>query len=565
MATILKMKKPDILGKLKGSPKKHLAIDIGNHAIKILELRSTAKGIDLVHYAVAPTPPGGFQVSVLAAQLKEMLQQHSIKTKLAVASVSGEGVATRRLALTNITEDEIQEAIRRQGEELFPFPLVDAMLAFQILDGEDSSAQKKYEVLVAAATRETVLEHIAVLREAGLQPLGLMAESHALAQLWRSARLGEDEKGAVAVLDLGAQKTSIHIFEGGRLRFSRYVPTAGETFTRALTGVIRVGEQDIELNTAQAEKVKREHGIPSVEDRGKTGEGIPISQLAVRIRPVLEKLETEISRSFDYYAFQFQGETISRLFLTGGGAQLKGIETFFTDRFDLRVGFLDPLAPIAIEDSSVITEVDAANRMVLTVAVGLALPFTQRFNLLADELEPPRKRWGVRVPVAYAILGFLLLLPLGQYVYKSQRRLSTLERAVTVKKSKFNQYQYIFREHDRLQEESAQLDARLASLPSLDLRMPQIAAALRLISQKIPEDAALTTIDVEDKEGEGGLKVRLSGLIYGQKEEAFPTVTKFMEDLEKAPIFQNVQLGDAGDEKAPQPAVLNFEIACVLK
>ncbi len=90
-----------------------------------------------------------------------------------------------------------------------------------------------------------------------------------------------------------------------------------------------------------------------------------------------------------------------------------------------------------------------------------------------------------------------------------------------------------------------------------------MAAALRLISQKIPEDMALTNIDVE--EGEGGLEVRLSGLIYGRKEEAFPTVTKFMEDLEKAPIFSNVQLGGAGDEKAPKPAVLAFEIGCVLK
>jgi Tfp pilus assembly protein PilN len=94
-----------------------------------------------------------------------------------------------------------------------------------------------------------------------------------------------------------------------------------------------------------------------------------------------------------------------------------------------------------------------------------------------------------------------------------------------------------------------------------------MAAALRLISQKIPEDVALTNIDVEEKEGEGGegLEVRLSGLIYGRKEEAFPIVTKFMEDLQQAPIFSNVQLGDAGDEKAPKPAVLAFEIGCVLR
>jgi Tfp pilus assembly protein PilN len=99
----------------------------------------------------------------------------------------------------------------------------------------------------------------------------------------------------------------------------------------------------------------------------------------------------------------------------------------------------------------------------------------------------------------------------------------------------------------------------------LDLRVPQVAAALRLISQTIPEDVALTNIDVEEKEGEGGLEVRLSGLIYGRQEEAFPTVTKFMEDLQKAPIFSNVQLGRAGDGEAPKPAVLAFEIGCVLK
>ena len=468
-----------------------------------------------------------------------------------------------RSTLTNIPEEEIQEAIRRQAEELFPFSLGDAVLAFQILDREDSGAQKRYEVLVAAATRETVVEHIAVLREAGLEPVGLMAEPHAVEQLWRSASLGEDEEGSIAVLDFGAHKTSIHIFEGGTLRFSRYIPTSGDAFTMALTGMIRAGEQEIELNTAQAEKLKREHGISSVKDRGKTKEEIPLAQLAVRIRPVLEKLETEISRSFDYYAFQFQGETITRLLLTGGGAQLKGIETFFADRFDVRVGFLDPLAPIVIEDSPVFSEVDAANRMVLTVAVGLALPFTERFNLLPVDLQPHYKRWSVRTPVAYAILGLLLLLPLGQYAYQSHRSVSTLSRAVNAKRSVYEQYQRIFRIYERLKVENSQLDARLARLPSLDLRVPQMAAALRLISQKIPEDVALTNIDVE--EGEGGLDVRLNGLIYGRKEEAFPVVTKFMEDLQQAPVFSNVQLGDAGDERAPKPAVLAFEIGCVLR
>ena len=565
MAKIVKMKTPDILGKIKGSRQSCLGIDIGNHTIKIVELRSTPRGMDLVHHATASTPPGGFQVSVIAAQLKEMIKEHKIRNKQAVVGLAGEGVAARRLSLPNIPEEEIQEAIRcSQAGELFPFSLGDAMLAFQVLSRDEIGGQTKQEVMVAAATKEKVMEHVELLHQADLEPVGLIAEPHAIEQLWRNTNLGEGEEGSIAILDLGSRKTSIHIFHGRDLQFSRYVPTSGDAFTMALAGVIRAGEQEIELNTAQAESLKRQHGIPSVEDRGKTAEGIPLSQVAVRIRPVLEKLETEISRSFDYYAFQFQGETITRLLLTGGGAKLKGIDTFFADRFDVKVGFLDPLAPIIMQDSQAFSELDAATRPVFTVAVGLSLPLRERFNLLPLDLQPHRKRWSVRAPVAYATLGLLFLFPLGQYLWQSHRQVASLQSAVNIKKNTFEQYRYIFQEHQRLQAETNRLDARLAELPKLDVQVPPVAAALRLISQKIPESMSMTSMNFEKKEG-GGLEVKMQGLIYGEKEEAFPMLTSFMEELGKTNIFSDVELESAGDQKAPQPAVLAFEIGCTLK
>jgi type IV pilus assembly protein PilM len=565
MAKLTKLKTPDILGKLKGPRKSHLGIDIGSHTIKIVELRSTPRGMDLVHHATAPTPPGGFQVSVLAAQLKEMIQEGRIKTKQAVVGLAGKGVAARRLSLPKIPEEEVQEAIRWQAGELFPFSLGDAMLAFKVLPRDESGGKTKQEVLVVAATREAVMEHVEVLQQAGLEPVGLMAEPHALEQLWRNTNLGEGEEGAIAVLDLGAHNTNIHIFHGGELQFSRYVPTSGDAFTMALTGMIRAGEQEIELNTAQAEALKRQHGIPSVEDRGKTAEGIPLSQVAVRIRPVLEKLETEISRSFDYYAFQFQGETITRLLLAGGGAQLKGIESFFDERFDVKVGFLDPLAPIIIQDSPAFSELDAATRPVFTVAVGLSLPLTERFNLLPLDLQPHRKRWSVRAPVAYAILGLLFLLPLGQYAWQSHRQVAALQKAVNIKNATFEQYRYILQEHERLLMQNSQLDAKLANLPELDLRIPQVATALQLISQKIPENLALANMNVQQAEGRGGLEVQLLGLVFGKREENFPALTSFMEQLEKSSVFTDVQLGSAGGGGREREGALNFEITCRLK
>jgi type IV pilus assembly protein PilM len=564
MAKIVKMKTPHILGKLKRPGKSHLGIDIGNQTIKIVELGSTPRGMDLVHHAEASTPLGGFQVSLIAAQLKDMIKEHKIKNKRAVVGLAGKGVAARRLSLPNIPEEEIQEAIRWQAEELFPFSLGDAMLAFQVLSRDESGSQTKQEVLVVAATREAVMEHFELLHKAGLEPVGLLAEPHALEQLWRNTNLGEGEEGSIAVLDLGAYNTNIHIFHGRELQFSRCVPTSGDAFTMALTGIIRVGEQDIELNSAEAESLKRQHGIPSVKDRGKTTEGIPLSQVSIRIRPVLEKLETEISRSFDYYSFQFQGETISRIMLTGGGARLKGIETFFAEKFDVKVGFLDSLAPFIFQDSPAFAGLDAATRAAFTVAVGLSLPLTERFNLLPLDQQPHRQRLNVRASVAYAALGLLFVFPLGQYAWQSQRQVASLQRAVNIKKNTYEQYRYIFQKYQRLQADTSRLDARLAELPKLDVQVPPVAAALRLISQKIPESISMTGMDFEKKDG-GGLEVRMQGLIYGEKEEVFLMLTNFMDELGKTKIFSNVELKNAGDQKASRPAVLAFEIGCTLK
>jgi hypothetical protein len=57
----------------------------------------------------------------------------------------------------------------------------------------------------------------------------------------------------------------------------------------------------------------------------------------------------------------------------------------------------------------------------------------------------------------------------------------------------------------------------------------------------------------------------MRGLVFGQKEDTFPLLTSFMEQLEESAVFSDVQLGGAGGGGGQREGALNFEITCKLK
>jgi type IV pilus assembly protein PilM len=555
---------PSLLRKLKRSAGSHLGIDIGSHSIKVVELRTSARGSELTATAATPIPPDSREVKALAAQLRQLLRDQGITTNQAVVNVGGPGVAVRRLTIPVVPEAEIPGAIRWQAQKSFPFPLEDALVALQILSRSEGGGQDTLELLVVAATREAVLEKVAVLQQAGLNCLGVMGEAHAWAQTWQKGGVaGEEGQGAQAVVDLGAAKTDIHVFQGGILQFSREISTSANTLTETISGVIGGGESQVELNSAQAEALKHQYGIPAEGDQNITPEGIALSALGVRMRPVLEKLETEISRSLDYYRYQHEGEPITRLLLAGGGCQLKGIQSSFGEWFDLEVEYLDPLASLLGEGEGAVPNLPSTGRSVAGVATGLSLPVPPQFNLLPADLLEERKS-KISAKVAYAALGLLLLAPLGQYVWQGEQKVEGIRQAAAAKRQQIDRYQSLMQEYQRLQQRSAELDTKLGQFPEMDTHSVPLAPAMKIISREIPDNITLTEINLQPEQ-EIRPRLRLRGLIFGPEMDAFSELSGFMERLENGNVFSEIEVGNVAESEVQRPAVLDFEIFCVFQ
>jgi type IV pilus assembly protein PilM len=218
---------------------------------------------------------------------------------------------------------------------------------------EDGTPEAK--VLLAAAKRTILDDHALMLTDLGLQPVSVGIDGFALGNAFELSDLvnpGVRESGrTVALIDIGATKSSINILRDNISCFAREVPMGGDDLTQALTR--RIG-----IDSVAAESLKRD-----------PGDQINVVQEAVA--QVLEDLGNEINLSFDFFENQFDGE-VHDVLLTGGAVLLPFLEENLEKIFEKRTRVWNPIEGLKVKSDNV--DVEALNQFApqLAIAVGLA-------------------------------------------------------------------------------------------------------------------------------------------------------------------------------------------------
>jgi Tfp pilus assembly PilM family ATPase len=140
------------------------------------------------------------------------------------------------------------------------------------------------------------------------------------------------------VLDLGFHQASLTIVVGETPTYIRSLSAAADQWTRHLASAL-------DVPNAVAERLKREHGIqPDERGVGRSArEGAVLDRLDAEalpgvffglLRESLDDLVRDINRCFSYILQNFTDSNVTRLFLAGGGAHLRGLAPFL----DLQLG-----------------------------------------------------------------------------------------------------------------------------------------------------------------------------------------------------------------------------------
>lgn len=340
-----------------------VGVDIGSATLRAVEVENADKARPtLVRHFEVPLPEGSvsrgevLEPNTVAAALKHLWSQGGFKSKNVVLGMGNQRVLARDLSLPKMSRERIRETLPFQVQDMLPVPVADALLDFYPFSESVGENGPMLNGLLIAAVKDAVLGNVKATEFAGLTTVDVDLIPFALTRvLLTRPKLA----GVVALIDIGANTTSVVIAKDGVPQFVRIIPTGGSDLTQAL-------RSGLEIELAEAEELKCRLGL------AKQVTSIEEHRAVEIIYQVTSELLTSIRNTVNYFVNTRPQDPARELVLTGGGAHLPGLSEALSEMARLPVVFGDPFATIALS-RSLDAENLRTNRSALAVALGLAL------------------------------------------------------------------------------------------------------------------------------------------------------------------------------------------------
>ena len=328
------------------SKKSILGIDIGTTNIKIAQITNKDNVHILETYGLVTVPfeideKQDQAVQQTASILSKLIEKAGVSTRKCVASLPNSAVFTSVIEMPQMNEKELANAVEFEAKKYVPLPMSELTLSWSIVE---ELANGKRMILITAVPNSILKNYLKIFELCGLEPQALEIEALALIR----SVVGED-KDSNLMIDIGAKLTHLNITEKGNLLLSRNVPVGGDTITGKIA-------ESLKISMARAEQFKKDFGINQS------------SMIPETIRPILNTIKVEARQLQNIY--QTKGKKFDKIIIVGGGANLPGLDDFFSD-LGPKVIHGDPLSRLTYnQELKTVVSAYASN---LAVAIGLAL------------------------------------------------------------------------------------------------------------------------------------------------------------------------------------------------
>lgn len=206
-----------MLGRIGRDASSPLAVEIAADSIRIVQL-NRRRGRDRISAWAVEMLEHTTPLAVLGEPLRRAVQRCGSRQRKVVLALPATQVICKTCVFSaRLGDAELEQQLLHQAEQLFPFPLDDLALDFQVL-GPGTEADQ-VEVLVAACRQSLIDPFEQLCGEAGLQLVGIEVDSFALLRL-----LPKGAAEGTALLQVESGEVVLHRWSARHLALQQRAP-----------------------------------------------------------------------------------------------------------------------------------------------------------------------------------------------------------------------------------------------------------------------------------------------------------------------------------------------------
>ena len=313
-----------------------VGLDIGSRSIKAAEIVETKRGSALKNLGIIDIAHGVIEEGTIsdpesvAESIQQLWKSSGFKETNVAVSIGGYSVIVKKIIVQTMAEEQLQETIHFEAEQYIPFDISDVNLDFQIL-GESESNPNQMDVFLVAAKKEMVDDYINLVNLAGLNACTIDVEAFALQNTFEANY--DTQKENIALIDIGASKTSLNILKDNASVFMRDVSLGCGQINQKIMSLIECSFED-------AEQLKY----------GNKPDRLSPDDFKGIVSSVVADWCTEIRRALDFFYSTYPQDQIKRIVLSGGGANIAEFRDLLATEASANVEMINPFQNFHIEN-----------------------------------------------------------------------------------------------------------------------------------------------------------------------------------------------------------------------
>lgn len=543
-----------------------ISIEVGYTLTKICEVDYKAKKPRVYQCFCIKTPEGALQDGYIrntdefSKSLKEEIKNRGIKTKQVVFSISSSKIANREVYIPFVKKNKIYSLVQANVNDYFPVDVSGYQLAYSIMDVVEEQGTKQYKLLVLAAPKDLLESYYTLAEKAGLTIEALDYSGNSIVPIVRT--IGTNN--VTMIIKVDERSALLTVFGKQNIVLQRSI-TYGVDI--AIDTLIENGAYGENLSYEDALNIFRENIIiRKTFDTTVTGEsdvandGPERRKAREEITEALGLMVGSIVRVVDYYNSRNSENPIENFYITGLGADFRGLNNLLTTEIGAKVGMLNKVEGINLNHRMGEGELGLGSYM---ACIGAAI---DPVDFIPDERKKGKKAGKAakgdgkakknenmgRIAIAVFAVGLLAAAGLAAYSVTDYVLADSRNKDLKEREAQLAPIEEIYQTYQSKQAEYIDTVAMYNTTKVNNENLPEF---IRELESKMPSKVNFLSFSAD--------KERVTINLNADTKESAATVIAELRSFDSLASVETQQISETTDETGI--TTINFTVTCTYK